>query len=352
VTWPGRIDRFARTSGTTGGDKLIPVSAEAFASQRRAALDALAHYVHRTGDTGVLGAGRILFLSGSTALAPVAGDPRRAEGDLSGLVTAAAPRWLRRLVHPSPAVARIPDWDGRLSALARETVAADIRLLAGFPSWALVFFERLRALAGGRPVGEIWPRLSGFVHGGVHLDPFRAALLEAIGRPVALLEVYAASEGFLALQTDAAGGGLAPIADGGVFFEFVPLDALGPDGEPPAGRPPPRLTLAEVEAGPLYAVALSTDAGLWGYLLGDVVRFVSTRPPRLVVAGRTRHFVNAFGEHVIVEEVEAAMAAALAATGARVVDYTVAPRFPAGGAARGRHEWLVEFARPPADPAA
>jgi hypothetical protein len=343
VLWPGRIDRFAKTSGTTAGDKTIPVSREMIASQRGAAWDALAHYVHWTGDAALFDGG-LLFLSGSSALQPVGADRSRKVGDLSGIMHERVPWVLRGRGYPGPEVARIGDWERRLERMAVEAASADIRLLGGMPSWALLLFERLRRLAGGRTIGEIWPHFRVFLHGGVHLEPFRARLAEAVGRPFHTLELYPASEGFLAIQTEP-GGGLDLIPDGGLFFEFVPTEELGRPGAA-------RRTLAEVEVGPTYAVVLSTCAGLWAYVLGDTVRFVSARPPRLRIAGRTRHFVNAFGENVIVEEVEQAMAAALAATGARVVEYTVAPRFPDGARARGAHEWLVEFERPPADGAA
>jgi hypothetical protein len=340
VSWPGRIDRFAKTSGTTAGDKTIPVSPEMIASQRSAAWDALAQYVHRTGDGGLAGGG-LLFLSGSSALAPVGRDASRKVGDLSGIMHDAVPWFLRGIAYPGREVAAVPDWERRLGRMAEEVIAADIRLVGGMPSWTLLLFERLSAMAGGRPIGEIWPGFRVFLHGGVHMAPFRARLAEAVGRAFETLEVYPASEGFLAVQTDRAGG-LDLIPDGGLFFEFVPVGALG---RPSA----PRRTLADVEVGPVYAVVVSTCAGLFGYVLGDTVRFVSPRPPRIVITGRTRHFVNAFGENVIVEEVEQAMAAALAATDARVVEYTVAPRFPEAGRARGAHEWIVEFETAPPD---
>jgi hypothetical protein len=341
VLWPGRIDRFAKTSGTTAGDKTIPVSSEAVASQRSAAWDALAHYVDWTGDAAVFEGG-LLFLSGSSALAPIHGDTRRKVGDLSGIMHDAVPWFLRGIGYPGPAVARVEPWERRLDAMVDEVADADIRLLGGMPSWTLLLFERLRERWGGRTIGEGWPGFRVLLHGGVHMEPFRDRLDAAIGRPYRALELYPASEGFLGIQTDPAGG-LDLIPDGGLFFEFA---AVGDLGRPDARRH----TLADVEVGTTYAVVLSSDAGLFGYVLGDTVRFVATRPPRVRITGRTRHFVNAFGENVIVEEVEQAMAAALAATGARVVEYTVAPRFPEAG--RGRHEWLVEFEVAPDDPAA
>ncbi|HEY8368857.1 MAG TPA: GH3 auxin-responsive promoter family protein [Thermodesulfobacteriota bacterium] len=340
VSWPGRIDRFAKTSGTTAGDKTIPVSREMIASQRSATWDALAHYVHWTGDAGLFEGG-LLFVSGSSSLSPLGGDPARRVGDLSGIMYDAVPWFLRGIGYPRREVAAIADWETRLGRMAAETISADIRLVGGMPSWTLLLFERLRAMAGGRTIGDIWPGFRLFLHGGVHMAPFRDRLAETVGRPFETLELYPASEGFLAIQTDRSGG-LDLIPDGGIFFEFVPVGSLG-------DRSPPRRTLADVEVGPVYAVVISTCAGLFGYVLGDTVRFLSTRPPRIVIAGRTRHFVNAFGENVIVEEVEQAMAAALAATGARVVEYTVAPRFPERGTGRGAHEWIVEFETAPAD---
>jgi hypothetical protein len=227
--------------------------------------------------------------------------------------------------------------------VAELAAGQDLRLLSGFPSWSLIFLDRVARAraAAGRPlheVAECWPNLHVFVHGGVAFAPYRAPLEARLGRQVHGIEVYPASEGFVALQTEAVG--LTLMLDHGIFYEFVPVEDLG--------HPRPRRhSVAEVQLDRAYAVVLTTGAGLWSYQLGDTVRFIARDPLRLVVTGRTRHFVNAFGENVIVEEVEQALVAACRRAHATVVEFTVAPRFPSSADPRGGHEWLVEFDRPP-----
>jgi hypothetical protein len=344
VTWPGRPAYYAKTSGTTAGDKLIPVTEAALRSHRRGGLDTLLLALRRAGDARRLD-GPMLFLGGSTHLEPAG--PGAWVGDLSGIAVRHLPFWLRGRYLPGPELAAIPDWEPRLRATARRAAGADLRLISGMPSWMLVLFERVRAVAaeGGRApasIGEVWPRLEVFVHGGVRMDPYRRVLEAAVGRPLHYLEVYPASEGFVAIQVEAGDPALTLMLDYDIFYEFVPLARLGD----PAPR---RLTVAEVRLDEAYAVVLTTAAGLWSYVLGDTVRFVGLDPPRLIITGRTRHFVNAFGENVIVEEVERAAAAAALATGAELVEFTVAPAYPGLASARGCHQWVVEFRRPPAD---
>jgi hypothetical protein len=230
------------------------------------------------------------------------------------------------------------------NAVATLAAGQDVRLLCGMPSWVLILFDRIaraRALAG-RPIAnmaECWPHLEVFVHGGVAFAPYRMVFEQWIGRPVDFVEVYPASEGFVGLQTEREGG-LTLMLDYGLFYEFVPVEDLGAPS-------PRRHTVAEVELARQYAVVLTTPAGLWSYLLGDTVRFVARDPLRLEITGRTRHFVNAFGENVIVEEVERALVEACRRAHAEVVEFTVAPRYPSSEEPRGGHDWLVEFAEPP-----
>jgi hypothetical protein len=346
VLWPGCPRLFCKTSGTTAGDKLIPLTPEALRAHRRGGLDTLLVALDRAGAPRALD-GPLLFLGGSTSIAPLGAGAR--VGDLSGLVVRRLPWWLRGHYSPGPEIAAIPHWEARLEAIARLARTQDLRLVSGMPSWLLVLFERIRALgsegAWGEPLGRLWPNLAVLVHGGVRIDPYRTVLETAIGRPVHRVEVYPASEGFVGIQLSAGDPGFTLMLDYGTFFEFVPVADLD------AARPR-RLTVAEVRIGEAYAIALTTPAGLWSYLLGDTVRFVSLDPPQLVITGRTRHFVNAFGENVIVEEVERAAAAACQATGAELVEFTVAPSRLSSAAPRGHHEWLVEFRRPPATLAA
>jgi hypothetical protein len=343
ITWPRRAPYWVKTSGTTAGDKAIPVTAAALRSHRRGGWDALLMAAERAGGATLLG-GPLLFLGGSTALTP--GPGGALVGDLSGVVVRRLPRVLRGRYSPGEPIAAISDWPTRLAAIARLVQRQDLRLLSGMPSWMLVLFEhvaRERQASGRtlRELGALWPSLNVFVHGGVSFAPYRGVFEEWMGRALEYVEVYPASEGFVALQTERSGA-LTLMLDYGIFYEFVPVEDVG------APRPR-RHTIAEVELDRPYAVALTTPAGLWSYLLGDTVRFTAASPLRLVITGRTRHYVNAFGENVIVEEVERALLAACGTTGAEVAEFTVAPRFPSADEPRGGHDWLVEFRVTPRD---
>ena len=340
VTWPGRSRYWVKTSGTTAGDKVLPVTREAFAAHRRGGWDALLMAAERVGARALLG-GPMLFLGGCTRLAPM-GDGCLV-GDLSGLVMRRLPPGIRGRYSPGPDVSSIADWETRIEAVAEVIARQDLRLISGMPSWMLILFERVARLEGPRrPLGERWPNLGVFVHGGVSFAPYRSIFDERVGRPLERVEVYPASEGFVALQTERSGG-LSLMLDYGLFYEFVPFEDL-------RSATPRRHTVADVALDRPYAVALTSPAGLWSYLLGDLVRFTARDPLRLEIIGRTRHFVNAFGENVIVEEVERAIVEACRRTGARVREFTVAPRYADGVETRGRHEWLVEFVDLPRGP--
>jgi hypothetical protein len=259
-------------------------------------------------------------------------------GDLSGLAVQWLPPGLRGRYSPGADLAAIPDWSTRMPKIAERVSAQDLRLLSGMPSWMLLLFEHV---ARRRNLAHCWPGLKVFIHGGVSFAPYRSAFEQWLERELEYVEVYPASEGFVAVQTEARGG-LTLLLDHGIFYEFVPVDDLQ------AARPR-RFTVADVELGPSYAVVLTTPAGLWSYVLGDTVRFIARDPLQLVITGRTRHFVNAFGENVIVEEVERALLDACRATGAEVAEFTVTPRYPAATEARGGYDWLVEFRVAPTD---
>jgi hypothetical protein len=338
VTWPGRTPMWVKTSGTTAGDKAIPVTAEAYRSHRRGGWDALLLAAERVGGERLLG-GPMLMLGGSTQLQPLAHGGRI--GDLSGVMMQRLPPLLRGRYSPGAAVSSVGDWQTRMSLMAPLVERQDLRLLSGMPSWTLIMLERVARRRGDIGLGGLWPHLRVFIHGGVSLEPYRRVLEEQLQRALEYVEVYPASEGFVAVQTERAGG-LTLMLDYGIFYEFVPLEDLD---EPR----PRRHTVADVDLDRPYAVVLTTPAGLWSYLLGDTVRFTARDPLRLVITGRIRHFVNAFGENVIVEEVERALLEACRATAAEVAEFTVAPHFPASDEARGSHEWLVEFRASPAD---
>ncbi|MHB8798521.1 MAG: GH3 family acyl-acid amido synthetase [Thermoanaerobaculia bacterium] len=334
VTWPGRARWFAKTSGTTAGDKAIPVTDALVAQNRRAGRDVLAFHV-RSAPGSRLFEGELLFLGGSTSMEPVPAGGQ--VGDLSGIMSAEMPFWLRRRVLPSPGVVAIRDWELKLEAIARETLGRDLTLLSGMPSWSLLLFERWRALSGGRTPADLFPGLELFVHGGVRYEPYRETLEASFGNALRRLEVYPASEGFLAVQDDPGSAGMSLGLDYGTFYEFIPAVEAGS----PSAR---RLTLAEVRIGETYSIVLSNVAGLWAYEIGDLVRFVSLSPPRVTVVGRTTAFSNCCGENLIVEEVEEAFVAARAATGARAAEFTVAARPGSVADGRPRLEWVVESA--------
>jgi hypothetical protein len=344
LTWPGRPRYWVKTSGTTAGDKVLPITPEALASHRRGGWDALLMAVERAGAANLLG-GTMLFPGGSSALSPIG--EGGLVGDLSGLVVRRLPPIIRGRYSPGPDISAMPGWETRIAAIAARAAREDVRLLCGMPSWVLVLFDRIARThpLAGCPVatsGGCWPNLKVFIHGGVAFSPYRSLFDHWIGRPIDLVEVYPASEAFVALQTERVGG-LTLMLDHGIFYEFVPVEDLGS----PAPR---RHTVADVELGRAYAPVLSTPAGLWSYVLGDTVRFVADHPLRLLITGRTRHFVNAFGENVIVEEVERALVEACRRAHAEVVEFTVAPRYPSPWDPRGGHDWLVEFAEPPRCP--
>lgn len=343
VLWPGRVDHFAQTSGTTAGDKYIPVSREMLRSNARAARDIFAHAKRFGVDLARLTRGRSLFLGGSTDLTTNEHGIRT--GDLSGIVTPLI-RWpISRIYSPGPEIALMSHWPSKIEAMAQATLEQDVRMISGMPSWALVLMERVVSLARARGVAaetirDVWPNLTLFVHGGVKYAPFDARMRQMYsGNPEgadlpARLELYPASEGFIAMQDERGKPSLRLLVDNWNFFEFVPLGEID--------SPSPRaLACDEVEKGERYVVVLSTCAGLWRYVLGDVVEFdtiparlrggAGEGPPRLRIVGRHRHFMNAFGENIIVENIENAVAEAARRTGLIVGEFTAAPVYPGEG---------------------
>jgi len=346
VTWPGHIKFFSLTSGTTAAHcKVMPVSREAIRANFRSGATLLGVCARRAGDARFF-TGKSLYFGGSTRLERH-GACR--QGDASGISAAHLPRLARRYRLPETDVAALTDWEEKVEAICRRYLDAPVGMVAGLPSWTLLLFRRLVEVARERgrrsvaTVAEVWPDLRVFVHFGMAFAPYRRPFEEVMGRHIATVDTYSSSEGGLnAIQTEPDDPGMQLEVDTGAFFEFVPADELDrPD--------PPRLTLDQVETDVDYAVLLSTPSGIWAYDVGDVVRFTSLRPPKLIVAGRTRLSLNTFGEHVIQEDLEHALVEACRALDARVSDFTVASVPPTAAEPRGRHVWLVEF-EPPAPP--
>ncbi len=337
VTWPGRIPYFANTSGTTtGANKHIPVSRAMVKANRRATLDLLVHHVANRPRSRVLG-GKNFMLGGSTDLEPCA--PGVLMGDLSGIAANEVPWWVRSRFFPPRDLALISDWEEKIERLASRSLEEDIRTIGGTPSWLLLFFERLHALrpeTGGRLV-EYYPNLELLIHGGVNFAPYRQRFEDLLsGGHAETREVYPASEGFIALADRGPGEGLRLLSDNGLFFEFVPADELG-------AANPTRHWIATAEEGINYALIVTSCAGLWSYIIGDTVRIIDLKPPRILVTGRTSYSLSAFGEHLTGEEIEDAVATAAASIGAAVTDFTVSPIYPAQAGETGYHLYVVEF---------
>jgi hypothetical protein len=345
VCWPGVTEYFAQTSGTTAGDKRIPVTDAMQKSNQRAALAIFAYYARGgKGKLAHLLGGKMLFLGGSTALETQESGAKI--GDLSGIATGSIHWPLSKRYEPGLDLALLEDWEEKIQRVAQRVADRDVRFVTGMPSWVKVLFDRVCDLRGVDPAGgisRVWPNLGLIVHGGVNFDPYRATFASYFQDSILpdTLEVYPASEGFVAIQAQADRPGMELQVDNGIFFEFVPLDRWGDEGAP-------RLTLEQVEPGINYSVVISTNAGLWAYDIGDVVRFESVCPPRIVFAGRNRLFINAFGENVIAEQVCQAVAHAAEQTGAVVLEFTAGPCYPTPGRP-ARHEYVIEFQQPPSE---
>jgi hypothetical protein len=335
VLWKGSPIYFAKTSGTTSGVKYIPITKDSIPNHINTARNALLMYMAETGNTQFAD-GKLIFLSGSPELERVGGVPT---GRLSGIVNHHVPRYLRSNQLPSYETNCIEDWETKLDRIVEETQHQNMTLISGIPPWMQMYFDRLQDVTG-KKVGELFPNFRVMVQGGVNFEPYRQKLMESIGRPVDTIELFPASEGFFAFQDSQQHPGLLLNTNSGIFFEFVPAGEIFQEH-------PTRLTLADVKLGENYALIINSNAGLWGYNIGDTIKFISLDPYRIVVTGRTKHFISAFGEHVIGEEVERAMLDACQAHSAAITEFTVAP-FVAPGEGKSYHEWFIEFEQEPA----
>lgn len=336
ILWKGKPIYFAKTSGTTSGVKYIPITKDSIPNHINTARNALLCYMAETGNSAFAG-GKMIFLSGSPELERVGGIPT---GRLSGIVNHHIPSYLRTNQLPSYETNCIEDWEIKLDKIVEETIRKDMSLISGIPPWMQMYFDRLIE-KNGKKVGDLFPNFSVMVQGGVNFEPYRAKLFESIGRKVDTIELFPASEGFFAFQDSQEAEGLLLNTNSGIFFEFIPAGEIFSEN-------PTRLSLKDVKVGQNYALIINSNAGLWGYNIGDTVKFLSTDPYRLVVTGRIKHFISAFGEHVIGEEVEAALLKAATATGASIVEFTVAPMI-AQGEGKSYHEWFIEFEKEPDD---
>jgi|MGYP001362356405 GH3 auxin-responsive promoter. len=336
VLWKGRPIYLAKTSGTTSGIKYIPITKDSIDNHINTARNALLCYIAESGNTQFTD-GKMIFLSGSPELERIGGIPT---GRLSGIVNHHVPSYLRRNQLPTYETNCIDDWETKLDSIVAETINQDMTLISGIPPWVQMYFDRLNEKTG-KKIKDIFPQFSVLVHGGVNFEPYKNKLIESIGKSIATIETFPASEGFFAFQDSQETPGLLLNTNSGIFFEFVPAAEI-------FNPKPTRLSLKDVKVGENYALIVNNNAGLWGYNIGDTVKFLSVNPYRLVVTGRIKHFISAFGEHVIGEEVEHSLIRAAEEEGVRITEFTVAPMIQQGKG-KSYHEWFIEFENKPED---
>jgi len=336
VLWKGKPLYFAKTSGTTSGVKYIPLSKESMPEHIKAARNAILTYIHETGKTDFVN-GKMIFLQGSPVLTRKNGINI---GRLSGIVAHHVPAYLQKNRLPSYETNIIEDWEQKVDAIVEETSAENMTLISGIPPWVQMYFDKLSEKSGGKKIGEIFKNFSLFIYGGVNFEPYRAKIEQSIGKRIDAIETYPASEGFIAYQDSQSDKGLLLLADAGIFYEFIPADEYYNEN-------PTRLSLGEVQLDQNYALILNTNAGLWGYSIGDTVKFVSLNPYKIVVTGRIKHFISAFGEHVIGEEVENALLTVANEEGVKITEFTVAPQVNPEEGQLPYHEWFIEFSAAP-----
>ncbi len=336
ILWKGKPLYFAKTSGTTSGAKYIPLTKESMPFHIKAARNAILSYIHETGKTDFVD-GKMIFLQGSPILEEKNGIKL---GRLSGIVAHFVPKYLQKNRMPSWETNCIEDWETKVNAIVEETFHENMTVISGIPSWVQMYFEKLHQKAQ-KPVGELFKNFNLFIYGGVNYEPYRAKFENLIGRKVDSIELFPASEGFFAYQDSQSEKGMLLLLKSGIFYEFVKADEFFTNN-------PKRYTIGEVELGVNYVLIISTNAGLWGYNIGDTIQFTSLKPYRIVVSGRIKHYISAFGEHVIGKEVESALQEAMEGTNVRVNEFTVAPQItPNEGLPY--HEWFIEFENEPED---
>ena len=334
VLWKGRPLYFAKTSGTTSGAKYIPITKESMPYHIRAARNALLMYIAETGNADFLN-GKLIFLQGS----PIIDDKNEIKtGRLSGIVAHYVPKYLQKNRMPSWETNCIDDWETKVDAIVEETLKEDMTLISGIPSWVQMYFEKLAAKTG-KTINEIFPNFNLFVYGGVNYEPYRNRFEKLIGKKVDSIELFPASEGFFAFQDKQNEIGMLLLLNSGIFYEFIPANEFFNESQT-------RLTVDHVEIGVNYVMIISTNAGLWAYNIGDTVEFTSLKPHRIIVTGRIKHFISAFGEHVIAKEVEQALKETIKEKNIMVNEFTVAPQSSLDSGLPF-HEWFIEFEKIP-----
>ncbi len=333
VLWKGKPLYFGKTSGTTSGTKYIPITKASIPMQIKGARNAVLMYINRKNNADFVN-GKLIFLQGSPELTEKNGIKI---GRLSGISAHHVPKYLQKNRLPSYKTNCIADWETKVEKIIDETITEDLRLIGGIPSWVQMYFERIVERTG-KKVGEVFPNFKVFVYGGVNYEPYRKKFEELIGRKVDSIELYPASEGFIAYQ-DTDEIGMILTLNAGIFYEFIPADEF-------FDEKPTRISIADVKLGVNYVIILNTNAGLWGYNIGDTIEFISLKPHRIIVTGRIKHFISAFGEHVITKEVEEAMRLVTNNSNASVTEYTVAPKIDVNDELP-YHEWFVEFEEEP-----
>lgn len=334
ILWKGKPIYFAKTSGTTSGAKYIPLTAASMPFHIQAARNAILSYIHETGKADFVD-GKMIFLQGSPILEEKNGIKL---GRLSGIVAHFVPKYLQKNRMPSWETNCIEDWETKVDAIVEETYNQNMSVISGIPSWVQMYFEKLQQKAG-KPVGELFKNFNLFIYGGVNYEPYRAKFENLIGRKVDSIELFPASEGFFAYQDSQKEKGMLLLLNAGIFYEFVKADEFFTEK-------PRRYTIGEVELNVNYVLILSSNAGLWAYNIGDTIQFTSLKPYRVIVSGRIKHYISAFGEHVIGKEVETALQQAMENTNVHVNEFTVAPQItPKEGLPY--HEWFIEFENEP-----
>lgn len=334
ILWPKKTQWFSKSSGTTNSkSKLIPVTLDAIEEcHYKGGKDLLGIY-YSNHETAQLFTGKHLILGGNTSVNKL--NEKSYFGDLSAIVVKNLPFWAEIRRTPSKKIALMSNWDEKIDKMARAVIKQDVRILAGVPSWMLVLLNKVLEISGKNTIGEVWPKLEFYMHGGVNFEPYKEQFVKLIGKDINYYQTYNASEGFFGLQNEKGANDMILMLNYGIFYEFIPMDKF-------EGTHSKTIQLKDVEVGKNYALVISTNAGLWRYILGDTVKFTSTFPFKIQVSGRTKHFINAFGEELIIDNTDKALAMALNKTNSSVAEYTVAPVYLEGKNS-GAHQWLIEF---------